>query len=338
MDKEANIGRTALNLFKALFLSRPQIGQGGTVLARRHLLTKSIPANKVSGLSGAPAGVNVKLRNLTLQQLNEKNVRKALSGMTGKPSWIGHPLAVSGAAVGGTGAAGVIGHRALSTSAPSDLESAKIIQELMSVPKAAPEPEPTESMLPYVGGGAAAGGLTSILYGNLRNKPDLQRDLLGAMLGAGVGSAAYLVNQDRQQKEAVAWVMPVAKGAGAIAAYVGLDRLLGAGERKRTELHQTDTMQRVADLEAREKAQREATTAKDYNQLRGQDMAVKGVAGATIGGGAGMALSRLYSRFQRKKPDLRQDLLGVLLGAGSGAMIGLSEARKVKPPESDVTT
>lgn len=176
-----------------------------------------------------------------------------------------------------------------------------------------------------------------MLYGKLKGRPDLQRDLFAALLGAGVGSAAYLAKQADQEKEAIAWAALPAFGkflgttAIGTAAWVALDRAVSKKERAQTAQHQTDTLARVKDLEEREKVHAMSRYVGDYNRRRGQEMAAKGIAGGALGGGGGWALSRLYSRLKGTKPNMRQDILAALVGTGTGAALGLHQATKDQP-------
>jgi hypothetical protein len=66
--------------------------------------------------------------------------------------------------------------------------------------RTSPETAKTRDLALYTGGGAAAGGLGSLLYGKLKKQPDIRRDLVMALLGGGIGAGAAMVKHGSGDK------------------------------------------------------------------------------------------------------------------------------------------
>jgi uncharacterized protein YcfJ len=210
-------------------------------------------------------------------------------------------------------------------------DTSGIVNDVPALP-----PVDTESqkrrLAKFTGAGAAVGGLGSLVYGKLSNRPDLQRDLLSALVGAGAGAATHLATKEAaEEKEAVFW--PLFIPAAIAAGFYGKEHIQGiesraeqeqaaldAYNRSATAAHEVKTVARAAREAQRkqeaEKAQEEATSRK----------VKRGATGAAMGGVVGGAGSHLYGKATGKE-NIKRDILAALAGGALGGTAGVLTAK-----------
>jgi hypothetical protein len=170
------------------------------------------------------------------------------------------------------------------------------------------------------GGGAALGGLGSLLYGKLKNKPDLQRDVVLALIGAAAGGGYQMMKAGAQEKEAVVITGTALATAATIAAILAAT---GAG------MYQSHQQFNKNLGLAREqmRLQDEANRGMIDEAARSRKALTHGTVGALGGGAIGGTLSNLYGK-KTGKESLRRDIMSALAGAGLGGAAGLYSAAK----------
>lgn len=173
--------------------------------------------------------------------------------------------------------------------------------------------------------GATGGGLASVLYGKLADRPDIQRDLILALTGGALGAASQL-SKTASEKEAWAFIPAITglttKGVVTAASLLASLGYLG------TSVHQT-----MADRKRHAEAMKKTNEVRDkYTDLTNSaDKLRVGAGGALAGGTIGGVASNLYGR-STGKSNMRRDLLATLAGAGIGGYMG-SQAVSSKGPE-----
>lgn len=215
-----------------------------------------------------------------------------------------------------------------------------------------PELEPgfsakTPSVLLGAGTGGSVAGLGSFLYGKLKDRPDLRRDLIAAALGSIVGGSYQLLKSGSavqtqhvtevqawknrwaeptyQDKEAIGYLKYLAPAGRA--AWGGLKWtgrklsgnkvLVGAtGALMGTDLYtgrQEKKRHRAAMGQGKQ-------VEKSYGDLsRNVTRTRRGVIGSVLGGAMGGALSRIFGG---DKDNIRRDLVAILAGMGIGGLVG----------------
>ena len=163
------------------------------------------------------------------------------------------------------------------------------------------------------GAGATVGGLAGPLYGKFFGKPDLQRDVILALIGAAGGAAYQLSKSGSHQKEAE----PITIGL-LLASLV----LSGAG------LYQNQQAVNAQGRLAAEQNQlaRDLTNAQLQESARSRKAITHGTVGALGGAAAGGGISNLFGKLN-KRESLRRDILSTLAGAGVGGALGLMTAK-----------
>jgi hypothetical protein len=169
------------------------------------------------------------------------------------------------------------------------------------------------------GGGAALGGLGSLLYGKLKNKPDLQRDVVMALIGAAAGGGYQMMKAGAQEKEALAisgTVLTAAIIASTLAA-------TGAG------MYQSSLQfnKNLGLTKEQLRLQDDANRGMIEEAARSRKAVTHGTVGALGGGALGGTLSNLYGK-KTGKESLRRDIMSALAGAGLGGAAGLYSAAK----------
>ena len=182
------------------------------------------------------------------------------------------------------------------------------------------------STLLGVGAGGAIGGLGSLLYGTLKDRPDLRRDLIATLIGGAAGGAYQIlksasddieinVRADMLGKEAAGpaaalapwlWGLLAAGTAGG----VGYDIYSG----KQTERRHNEAIDQAKALE-----QGYANLGLSADKLR------RGGGGALAGGALGGLFSNLIGR-STDKPSRARDIASILAGAALGGAAGVYSA------------
>jgi hypothetical protein len=182
------------------------------------------------------------------------------------------------------------------------------------------------STLLGVGAGGAIGGLGSLLYGTLKDRPDLRRDLIATLIGGAAGGAYQIlksasddieinVRADMLGKEAVIQAAALAPWlwgllAAGTAGGVGYDIYSG----KQTERRHNEAIDQAKALE-----QGYANLGLSADKLR------RGGGGALVGGAIGGLFSNLIGR-STDKPSRRRDVLSILAGSAIGGLAGVYSA------------
>ena len=165
-------------------------------------------------------------------------------------------------------------------------------------------------------GGATVGGLGSLLYGKLKDKPDLQRDVILALVGAAAGGAIPMMKTGSMEKEAEPILLTVLTIAAILAAY--------GGSAYQQSKYQKQNMKMMAD---QQKALESIERAKLQEAARGRKALTHGAVGALGGGAIGGTLSNVYGK-KTGRESLRRDIMSALAGAGLGGAAGLYSAAK----------
>lgn len=270
-------------------------------------------ASAVAGTAGAGAGAAAagspgKFKKI-VNAIFGRSIKKPKTDSDIKYGWgkgYGRPLVVGGATLG----AGYGGTSAL---------LANSLKDDTPLPPASADTYNTGSLYTAPLVGASAAGLGSLLYGKLKDKPSLQRDLISTLIGGSAGIAYNLVKSgadadaieinarsDKFDKEA--WVYPTIMGVTTAASFIpmfmGGDKDEGFNEAlaKQTALEQSN-----------------------YELTRSIDKSRRGFGGAVLGGSLlGMA-SNLYGRAKNKE-SLRRDLLATISGTILGGAAGVYSA------------
>jgi hypothetical protein len=172
------------------------------------------------------------------------------------------------------------------------------------------DPEMAEVLTGAAGGGALT-GLGSVLYGKLKDKPNLQRDLILTLIGATAG-AGYTMN-----KQGSPTLMTIATIATILAATAGG---IGHSEYSRRQSNKLRKKELAAHIGIQQQGLEEAA--------RSRKAMTYGTVGALGGGATGGTLSNLYGK-KTGRESLRRDIMSALAGAGLGGAAGLATAAKV---------
>lgn len=230
----------------------------------------------------------------------------------GKWKTYGKPLAyTSGGVLAAGSTMAVLGNML----APGDIEP-------RDIPPAGPEGSPEISEIATsAAGGAALGGLGSLLYGKLQDKPDLQRDTIVALIGAAAGSAYPFMKNGSMDKEADGGLFSV---PALIAASIFLSGALGGGAMYQSHSYQKANEKMMAD---QQRALESIERAKLHEAAMGRKAVTHGTVGALGGGAIGGTLSNIYGK-KTGKESLRRDIMSSLAGAGIGGAAGIYSAMK----------
>jgi len=195
--------------------------------------------------------------------------------------------------------------------------------------------------------GGTVGGLGSLLYGTLADKPDLRRDLIATLIGGASGGAYHLLTQEFGSKKPVKQVTAPVKQvtasvldkeavwpvvAGTLG-YFGGDLTIGAldkhWQRKEQRRHNDIELalqqyqidhQLAQDAEALE-AFKNKTTAMS-NLTTSQKAQRLGAGGALAGGALGGLLSSAFGKVTDRE-SMRRDIISMLGGAAIGGTAGV---------------
>lgn len=246
---------------------------------------------------------------------------KPVKSLWGKGAW--GKTGVIGGGVGLLAGAGALAGRNGNPLTPEDIEAINAATDegggrLMGT-------------LAGAGAGAGLGGLGSLIYGKLSDKPDLQRDLIfalfGAMGGAGVGFAKsasrdiYETKLDRalgMQKIALDPLSWAIIGSALLASGTGL-----AATHNSNAQAEKNTQDMISAGKASQKQEQQTMTELQRRQHEQQNKMSRVGLSAAGGGAVGALASHLYGA-KTNREDLRRDLIAALGGAalgGTGAMI-----------------
>lgn len=162
-----------------------------------------------------------------------------------------------------------------------------------------------------VGGGAVA-GLGSLLYGKLKDKPSLQRDVIMTLVGTAAGAAYPMIKAASQEKEA---------DFGITATIIAILAATGAGMGQAHMQHKSYMNSAKEQQRALESIER----AKLHESSRSRKAMTHGTVGALAGGAIGGTASNLYGKSTGDK-SIGRDVMSALAGAGLGGAAGLYSA------------
>ena len=218
----------------------------------------------------------------------------------------------------------------LGSAATGHLQARSLVGDEDDTLSKTPVDETTVDRSPFVGAGvgAATAGLGALLYGKLKDQPDLRRDLIVTLIGGTLGASHELLKSgvdaadieiydqpSMLDKEALpALVVPALKTTAAIAAWLGGSHLLGASGRRDEERRHNEAI-----------AEAKAFTRQQASLQRTLDITRRGTGGAILGTLSGATLSRLIGK-HTGKDNLRRDVMSALGGALIGGAAGIYSA------------
>ena len=246
--------------------------------------------------------------------------------------------------VGGLGAAGVY---TLPSLHPGWALS-RAAQNHADLPEA-PEDMSTELNPSLTGGqsaliGGAAGGLGSLLYGTLADKPDLRRDLIYTLLGGAAGGAYHLLSSQKaganantieinartatMDKEAFLGI--TAAGLLVAGKVVGAGTMLGMVGSMLYSNRQVSNQQKQTERHAEQNQRMHDAAVKEYKGLQqsqlalsqSQDKLRRGAGGALAGGAVGGLVSNIAGKAMDRE-SMRRDIMAMLGGAAIGGLAGV---------------
>jgi len=172
----------------------------------------------------------------------------------------------------------------------------------------------------YAAGGAALSGLGSLLYGKLKGKPNLQRDVIFALVGGAAGASIPMLKSAAMEMEKEGIAMTTALGVATLLAILGGTAASGI----QSSLQHRDWMRNSLDQQREMQAVERA-----HLQEQEKDRKLKsyGAAGGLIGAAAGGTASNVYGSATGNE-SLKRDILSTLAGAGIGGAAGIYAANK----------
>ena len=194
--------------------------------------------------------------------------------------------------------------------------------------------------------GGTAGGLGSLLYGTLADKPDLRRDLIATLLGAAAGGAYHLLSSQKSGANANAININARTATldkeAALLTLAGLaaaGKVIGAGSMLTMALsmiyshRQADKQQKQTERHARQGQRMHDEAIDEYKGLQqsqlalsqSQDKLRRGAGGALAGGAVGGLVSNIAGKAMDRE-SLQRDIFAAIGGAAIGGVAGVYSA------------